>query len=279
MQGQIRAMTFANTNSILDEITRIPVQPGVGLRLLRMLDDQRVSAEQIGKVLERDPSLSARLIKMANSSFYSLAEPVVSAWRAVAVIGLATVRSVVAAAALDLGTSEGVSVPAGFWTHATATAAAAGVLAEFASLDAGDAFSIGLLHDIGLALVFRKVPEEFAALTLAVHEGAELTECERQRFGADHGEIGSRALEALRFGPNSIEAVRSHHNAEDTSPLAMVLRGADELAASIMGEPMCESARDLDAALAFLQITSTQQEALVNRVAGLIDELAGLMIS
>lgn len=277
-KGEYLTMALAQTDDILDEITRIPVQPGVGLRLLRMLDDKRVSAESLGKVLERDPSLSARLIKMANSSFYGLAEPVVSAWRSVTVIGVATVRSVVAAAALDLGTAEGVSVPAGFWTHATATAAAAGVLAEVADLNAGDAFSIGLLHDIGLALVFRKVPEEFAALTASVGEGVELCEAERVRFGADHAEIGARALEALRFGAESIMAVRQHHESNDHSALGLVLRGADELAASILGEPLAESTRDLDAVLAPLNMTSMKRTEVVERVTELCDELSGLMI-
>ena len=271
-------MSLLQTDDLLDEITRIPVQPGVGLRLLRMLDDSRVSAESLGKVLERDPSLSARLIKMANSSFYSLAEPVVSAWRAVTVIGIATVRSVVAAAALDLGTAEGESVPFGFWTHATATASAAGVLAEYTDLNAGDAFSIGLLHDIGLALIFRKVPEEFNAVSAQVATGIERCDAELDRFGADHAEIGSRALAALRFGDDSINAVRLHHCRDDASVLGGVLRGADEVAAAVLDEPTPEASRDLDAAMNALGIGASQQTVITERVSELVDELSGLMI-
>lgn len=270
-------MAVLQSDDILDEITRIPVQPGVGLRLLRMLDDNRVSAESLGKVLERDPSLSARLIKMANSSFYGLAEPAVSAWRAVTVIGIATVRAVVSAAALDLGTAEGVSVPHGFWTHATATAAAAGVLAEHVDINAGDAFSIGLLHDIGLALIFRKFPEDFNAVAAQVSEGADFCAAETERFGADHCEVGARALEALRFNELSIEAVRLHHSAHDDTPLGLVLRGADELAAAITGEPTPEAARDLTAAMEALGLSAAETTAAQERVTTLVEELSGLM--
>ena len=271
-------MPVLSPEELLDEITRIPVQPGVGLRLLRMLDDQRVSAEMLGSVLERDPALSARLIKMANSSFYGLSEPVGSAWRSVTVIGLATVRSVVAAAALDLGTAEGESVPHGFWTHATATAAAAGVLAKYADMNSGDAFSIGLLHDIGLALVFRKVPDEFAVVAQQVAAGAVLCEAELERFGADHAEVGARALAALRFGETPIEAVRNHHCSTERSPLVLVLRAADELAASILDERVAEAPRNVDAALADLGVPFNEQPALKARVAELVDELVGTMM-
>ena len=74
-KGEYLTMALAQTDDILDEITRIPVQPGVGLRLLRMLDDKRVSAESLGKVLERDPSLSARLIKMVTPRFMAWPNP------------------------------------------------------------------------------------------------------------------------------------------------------------------------------------------------------------
>ncbi len=263
---------------LFEEMSRIPVQPGIGLRLLRMLDDPRVSAETLGRVVERDPSLSARLITMANSSFYGLVEPAANAWRALTVIGLSTVRSIVTAAALDLGAAEGISVPAGFWTHATATAAAAGLLAPRVDANVGDAFSLGLLHDIGSALLFRRFPDEFATIASETSDARPLVIVERELMGVDHGDLSARALASLRFDEASVDAIRAHHHAADLGPMAAVLRAADTLAAVVTGEELPEEQRNLDAALAALSVREHEHAVLLQRVCEIVDELGNVVV-
>jgi HD-like signal output (HDOD) protein len=123
-------MATAETNDLINEITQLPVQPGAAMRLLWMLEDPRTSAADLGRLIESDPSLSTQVIRLANTAFYGLSGKVSSAWRAVTVLGLATVRAIATTAAFDLFSEKGRSVPDDFWSHSVTTAAAAAALAR-----------------------------------------------------------------------------------------------------------------------------------------------------
>ena len=95
-------MTTAETNDLITEVTQLPVQPGAAMRLLWMLEDPRTSAADLGRLIESDPALSTQVIRLSNTAFYGLSGKVSSAWRAVTVLGLATVRAIATTAAFDL---------------------------------------------------------------------------------------------------------------------------------------------------------------------------------
>ncbi len=268
--------TGANVEQLIDEVTRIPVQPGAAMRLMRMLDDPRASAESLGKVIESDASLSARLIQLANTSYYGLNAPVSSAWRAVTVVGLATLRSVVATAILDIGTAEGLSVPDGFWTHSMATAAASGLLAPRMGVDPGEAFSAGLLHDVGTALVFRRARDRYDETIVRANE-VPLLVAEREVLGVDHTELGARAVGALGFGSEAIDAIAAHHNTGPLPAFAACLRAADALAAMVLEETVAEAERDLDEALSAVNVAEHERQPLYQRVCELVDDLESLL--
>src|SRR6476659_7753553 len=87
-------MTTAETNDLITEVTQLPVPPGAALRLLWMLEDPRTSATDLGRLIDSDPALSTQVIGLSNTAFYGLSGKVSSAWRAVTVLGLATVRAI-----------------------------------------------------------------------------------------------------------------------------------------------------------------------------------------
>ena len=118
-------MATAEANDLITEVTQLPVQPGAAMRLLWMLEDPRTSAADLGRLIESDPALSTQVIRLANTAFYGLSGKVSSAWRAVTVLGLATVRAIATTAAFDLFSEKGRSVPDDFWPHSVTTAAAA----------------------------------------------------------------------------------------------------------------------------------------------------------
>ena len=280
----MRTATGADVDQLVAEVTRIPVQPGAAMRLMRMLDDPRTSAAALGKVIESDPSLSARLIQLANASYYGLPEAVSSSWRAVTIVGLSTLRSVVATAILDIGTAEGLSVPDGFWSHSVAAAAAAGLVAPRVGVDPGEAFSAGLLHDVGTALVFRRAREHYDEVAAAVLAGSDLIEAERAILGVDHGELGARAVAALGFRHDAVEAMRFHHapaplgrDAMGLGMFAAVIRAADALAAVVVDEPVAETDRDLDAVLRAVNVAEHERQPLFQRVCELVDDLESML--
>src|SRR6185437_10331942 len=110
-----------------------------------------------------------------------------------------------------------------FWTHSVTTAAAASSLARRVGVQANDAFSAGLLHDIGSALVFRRAPRRYDAVIerLNANPGMTLVEAEREEFGVTHAEVGAAALAVMKFPPELTEAIAQHHNppSEVATPL------------------------------------------------------------
>ena len=244
--------TQVQVSALIEQLTELPAQPTAALRVLWLLDDPDFSLADLGKLIEADPALSARVMHLANSSFYGLAQQVSSALRAVTVLGQVTVRALAAVSAGGLLDSGSRTVPAGVWAHATTTAAGASVVARRLHLPASEAFSAGLLHDIGSALLFRHVPDQYeAVLQFARLDPGNRIDFERKVVGIDHAAAGAAVLKAWRFPPAFVEAVRGHHEAMGgvRSPLARCIVAGEALASSRQperSEPHHDAERALD---------------------------------
>jgi putative nucleotidyltransferase with HDIG domain len=272
-------MTTAETNDLVAEITQLPVQPGAAMRLLWMLEDPRTSAADLGRLIESDPALSTQVIRLANTAFYGLSGKVASAWRAVTVLGLATVRALATTAAFDLFSEKGRSVPDDFWPHCVLTAAGASALARRVGVPVNDAFSAGLLHDLGAALVFRRAPRRYDSILERMAADPELTlvGAERQEFGISHAEVGAAALGVMKFPAEFVYAVGHHHcdPMQVESLLGRVVLGADAIANDL--EPTTEKNADVEVALAALQIPVEARDALLDEVRNDQENLAGFL--
>jgi putative nucleotidyltransferase with HDIG domain len=273
-------MATAETNDLVAEITQLPVQPGAAMRLLWMLEDPRTSAADLGRLIESDPALSTQVIRLANTAFYGLSGKVSSAWRAVTVLGLATVRALATTAAFDLFSEKGRSVPDDFWAHSVATAAAASSLARRIGVQANDAFSAGLLHDIGSALVFRRAPRRYDAVVdrLNADPGLLLIEAERAEFGLTHAEVGAAALAVMKFPTELTEAIAAHHTPPDEIPsvLGRLLVAADSLAIAA-DNAVREQNVAVAEALTALEIPPSAEESLIEEVRRDQENLAGFL--
>jgi putative nucleotidyltransferase with HDIG domain len=273
-------MPTAETNDLVAEITQLPVQPGAAMRLLWMLEDPRTSAADLGRLIESDPALSTQVIRLANTAFYGLSGKVSSAWRAVTVLGLATVRALATTAAFDLFSEKGRSVPDEFWTHSVTTAAAASSLARRVGVQANDAFSAGLLHDIGSALVFRRAPRRYDSVVerLADDPSLLLVDVEREEFGVTHAEVGAAALATMKFPAELTEAIRAHHTvpAQVTTMLGRLLVAADAIAIAVDGA-VHEQNAPIGDALESLSIPASAEDALIEEVRRDQENLAGFL--
>ena len=273
-------MATAEANDLITEVTQLPVQPGAAMRLLWMLEDPRTSAADLGRLIESDPALSTQVIRLANTAFYGLSGKVSSAWRAVTVLGLATVRAIATTAAFDLFSEKGRSVPDDFWPHSVTTAAAAAAIARRVGIQPNDAFSAGLLHDLGSALVFRRAPRRYDAVLELMANDATLDklEAERREFGMTHAEVGAAALGVMRFPADMVEAIGAHHTAPATvtSHLGRVLIAADS-AAIELDHLRSETNAPLPDALEALDIPGTAADALLEEVRKDQENLAGFL--
>lgn len=206
-------------SSLIEELSVLPEQDSASMRLLSLLNDPDSEARDIAPVIEADPSMTARILTLSNSAFFAMRSPVTNPWAAVMVLGFNVVRALAASGCLGLNRPGG-SMPKGFYEHSIASAAGAAVVARHSNIRPADAFSAGLLHDVGAALLFRARQAQWQEMAqLGEHHQFTSLAMERRAFGASHDELGAAVLDYLHFPSSIIEVVR-HHNDQ-------VLPGAD----------------------------------------------------
>jgi putative nucleotidyltransferase with HDIG domain len=208
----------ARLEALLTQLENLPSHPTASSRVLWVADDPNASAADLAAAVSADPALTARAMRMANSAYYGLSGRVSSATFAVTVLGFATVRSLAVATSAGV-MGEDAYVPPGFWDHAAATACAASLVADRVRAPRPEAFSVGLLHDLGEALLYRADPGRTgAAHDEAGRDSPEAVLAEREVLGIDHAAAAARVLGAWKFPPVFVAAIADHHSVESRNP-------------------------------------------------------------
>lgn len=198
--------------------------PDIYFKIQDVINSPISSATSIAKVVSNDPSLTARLLRLVNSSFYGFPNPILSIPRAVAIIG----SNELSALALAVSTITVFrNVPKGYvdmkslWMHSIACGVFSRLLAYTKRLRNEERFFLaGLLHDLGKIILFTKAPLEMTyALELSYFERIPLWQAEKRVFGFDHSIVGRILLEAWNI-PETIRKLCDYHHApmEEGSP-------------------------------------------------------------
>lgn len=249
------------------------------MRILSVLDDPRSSARDLGRLIEADPALTAQVIRLSNTAFYGVSGQIGSAWRAVTVLGHATVRALAASAVFGLLSGGDDELPNDFWPHATTTAAAARVIAETTLVSPEDAFSAGMLLDLGQALMYRRSRAHYSEV-VALSEGHDLALviAEREEYGVSHAEVGAFALASVDFPDAIANAVREHHGDPelDYAPLTRVMIAAAALAYHLDGGTP-ESHVPIERAFDALGIPMAQLPDICDATAATLSDLSGFL--
>lgn len=200
---------------ILD-VRSLPVLPELADHVIRMALDDEMSTARVAGLIEKDQALTARILSLANSSYYRRSRSIYTVRDAVVVIGFDAVRTVA------LGVSVLGMFPAAgganlelraFWRHSMACALFAQAMME-ASGDCGaaKAFCAGLFHDVGKLVLDRSLPKEYARVLQEAQSGARpLYEVENEMLGATHAEVGREVLAHWNLPRLYEEVVWSHH--------------------------------------------------------------------
>jgi HD-like signal output (HDOD) protein len=195
---------------LVAELEALPANPTSAMRVLSLAEDASSSASDLGAAVGVDPSLTARIMKVANSAYYGLGGRVSSATFAITVLGFDTVRAIAAATAAGI-TDDNGTLPDGFWSHAASVAVACSLVAPRVSVRGPEAFSLGLLHDLGAALLHRGLGPIPADAPGEVDD-ADRIAYERERWGIDHASATGRVLGAWWFPEEFTRAVAVHHD-------------------------------------------------------------------
>ena len=196
--------------------------PEVYARLIQALNAPVSTPKSIAAVIQHDPSLTAKLLRLVNSPFYGATSPIDTISRAVAVVGqkeLTTLVLGLAACNAFTDIEPDLCDMRVFWRHAAACGVYAAALAEACPGTTPDrVFVGGLLHDIGQLVILRKLPAAAGrALLLARIEGLPLAEAEAAVLGFDHAAVGRALLSRWNF-PDSLTAMVAEHHQPSGRP-------------------------------------------------------------
>jgi HD-like signal output (HDOD) protein len=214
-------------------------------RLIAMTQDEAFDVDELARLVEADASLAARVLRLVNSAGFGLRTACKSITHAIVLLGPRKLRELATTAAvLDLVEDGGV------WSqrigeHAMYVAAICRKLAPMADLPWDDAFTCGLLHDVGKLMLLQAGGVEYPAM-LAAADGKPdtLHRLERARYGFDHAVLGSHVLASWKLPDPVPSIVGWHHDpalAYEAPPrvvgLVQLVRLADKLAYSIGDTP------------------------------------------
>ena len=188
--------------------------------LAKLFRNQRTPIEEFSKIISQDPSLTARLLRMANSAFFGLNAKINTLDGAVLYLGLGNVRLLMTTAPVieDLETKakDGTNFSwREFWMHSLGCAyATREILNQFdLGVDNDTDYLSGLLHNVGKIVMAQVFPAEFTQLSqLFDQDEAQVLLAERELLGWDHAAIGAFFLETHLFPLEVIEAVHYHHD-------------------------------------------------------------------
>lgn len=210
----------------VNEVSGLVSPPDVCIKVFDMIESDEASAHAIGAVISKDPNLTLRLLKIVNSSYYNYSSKIDTVSRAIAIVGISELYSLVIAITAVKTFSyipHNVVNMDTFWRHSLFCAITAGLLAKRLNvLHPERLFVAGLMHDIGSLILYHRAPETARELLLQA-KGDEniLHQAELEEFGFSHADIGALLLKIWHIPEPLCEAVGCHHQPHkaNTAPL------------------------------------------------------------
>jgi putative nucleotidyltransferase with HDIG domain len=209
----------------ITQITNLPTLPQVATRLMNVVNDPLTSSSDVAFIVGQDLSLSAKVLRLANSAFYGMPRTITNINNAVVILGLRVINTMVLSLTVfDMFPGDNqrpLFDRRAFWKHSLACATIAKMLARklerFMLLDPEEAFCSGLLHDIGKVVMEQYLHDDFReALALAGEKNVSLYEAEQQRLGYTHTDVADWLISGWQL-PVELQAPLVYHHTPTTS--------------------------------------------------------------
>lgn len=201
---------------VVRKVRDLPPLPAVVMELLGSLENADASVRDLAEKVSHDQAMTAKTLRLANSSFYGLQSKVATIQQAIAVLGFDSVRTLVTAAGVTgafSSTSHGAGKfdPHRFWRHSIATALCAKALAQRTRVNPDYAFIAGLLHDIGALVLATRYPVEYGqALAYRAEHDCYMAQAEKAVLGMEHTMVGQALATYWKFPEVMQQAVANY---------------------------------------------------------------------
>jgi putative nucleotidyltransferase with HDIG domain len=224
------------TQKLVTAVESMPAFPKSVQRILELTRDVNSVPKDLVDVIDKDPVVTIKILKVVNSAYYSLPKQITSIGHAVVYLGFNTIKnlalSIAAIGILPKVNAADFNVEE-YLLHSLATAGLAKKLASrLQGVDPMDCFIAGLLHDFGKVVFAQFMPAEFRmALIESKEKNLSLHNALQARIGVDHAVVGAMLIERWRFAPELIASIRhqSPLNFND-SPMVACIFGANQIA-------------------------------------------------
>ncbi|RSZ56478.1 HDOD domain-containing protein [Massilia atriviolacea] len=222
-------------DDVLKRLADLPSLPAVVMELLTSIDQEDIDITVLAKKVSHDQALTAKTLRLANSSLYGLQVRVTTIQQAITYLGFQTTRNLITASALTGCFAEGRCAAfdhKAFWRHSIGSACCAKVLARRVRFNQDYAFTAGLLHDIGRLVLVSSFPDlyqqvmEYRAANDTYVQDAELAV-----MGVDHVQAGMALAEHWNFSDTMRMAIAFHHDPglPDAGLLATIVHVANAI--------------------------------------------------
>ena len=226
--------------TIIDQIKRndkILSLPQVIMEILDEIDKDDFSSDNLSKIILKDPSLTGRILKLANSPFYHRIQEIKTVHQAVSIIGMVTVKCMALSSSVfdpsKIEKDSGVD-PRSFFTYVLSVASASEEIAKemkFKSIE--ETFITGLLADIGVLFFIHHYPKQYKKIADNNFSAEDLVNAEIEVFGIDHAEVGYHLTEHWGLPSYVTNSIRNHHNISigllEKDPLTNIIKLASLL--------------------------------------------------
>jgi HD-like signal output (HDOD) protein len=213
-------MAITNLKNQIQNIINLPALPSITMEIIGIIDNPDTDVILLSKIIAKDQVLTSKVLKVANSPFYSYPRIISTIDFAITILGFETVKEIVLSVSY-INYFKNYKIKLfdinKFWTHSIISSVICREMAKFINYKIlGEAFVAGLIHDIGIFIMSQFYQKEFKELIEKVEtDGEDLIVNEKDIYGYSHESIGSWLLERWNLPVQLVEAVNFHHHPEN----------------------------------------------------------------
>ena len=270
-------MPMKSIEEILSDDVKLPSLPSIALRIIEAVKTDEASLSEMAKIVSSDPALAARVLKISNSSFYSLPQKVDSIQKALTILGTEALKNIalsfVIVKWMQSDNGEGFNYEV-FWKRAVTSAVAADLISSAIKQKSDDIFITALLQDIGVVVLYLCMSDEYLKVFDEKRvSAASVVAAEKKIFGFDHQEVGTRMLEKWGLPETIFMPIQYHHETrnipENLETKTRILWLADRMSSVYHGSRCAEKIKDINRTLGRIYGFSEEDtNRLIDAVAG-----------